>query len=162
MRIEKEELKLAYSKLPENIRQIFDASETSVVLINIGKKYGLHIDQVGQLTTLVHYVLLGLLTPKNFVVELKGTLGVSEDIANLITYDLNQQILIKIRRELEELSRGQKPPVTEQELSVKKTSMPQVFDQKMKGVANVPKQEVAVTPQTGDNKVKDPYREPII
>ncbi len=151
MTIEKEKLKLAYQKLPENIRQVFDSEETAKALTGIGKKYNLHVDQLGQLTSLVHYVLLGFLAPQNFVRELKNSVGVSEDIANLITYDLNQKILIQIRQELEELSHAQGESLD--------SSAPTVFNSKMQDVANVPKQEVAVTPQTGDNKVRDPYRE---
>ncbi|MCX6712079.1 MAG: hypothetical protein NT041_00110, partial [Candidatus Vogelbacteria bacterium] len=78
MKIDKEQLRDAYAKLPENIQQVFDADETSTALINIGKKYALHIDQVGMLTSLVHYVLLGFLPPQNFVRELKNMTGVAE------------------------------------------------------------------------------------
>ncbi|MFA5001112.1 MAG: hypothetical protein WC531_02695 [Candidatus Paceibacterota bacterium] len=152
MKINTDEVNKAYERLPDNLKQIFDSKETSTTLINIGKKYNLHVDQLGQLTSLVHYVLLGFLAPQNFVQELKNSVGVSEDIANLITYDLNQKILIQIRQELEELS-VQGLPL--------ETLAAAVFNEKMQGVANVPKQEVAVTPQTGDNKVRDPYRESI-
>ena len=162
MKIEKEQLKLAYQRLPENLQQVFDAEETSIALVNIGKKYNLHVDQLGQLTSLVHYVLLGFLAPQNFVRELKNSVGVSEDIANLITYDLNQKILIQIRQELEELSQNQGQPVkTASAPTISQNTAPAVFNEKMQGVANVPKQEVAVTPQTEDNKVRDPYRESI-
>ena len=47
-------------------------------------------------------------------------------------------------------------PKTEEQ----KPKVVQIFDEKMKTIANVPRQEVAVTPSTGDNnKVRDPYRE---
>ena len=159
MKIEKEQIKLAYSRLPENIQQVFDAEETALALMAMGKKYGLHIDQIGQLTTIVHYVLLGLLPQRDFIKEIKNSVGVSEDIANLITYDFNQQILSKIRKELEELS-----PMTDASVKPKteeqKPKVVQIFDEKMKTIANDPRQEVAVTPSTGDNnKVRDPYRE---
>jgi len=170
--IDKDLLNQAYDRLPDNLRAVFDAEETALTLINIGKKYNLHIDQMGELTTLVHYVLLGFLAPDNFVRELKNTVGISEDEANLITYDLNQQILVKIRKELEELSEqsGEVPAKPDRGLpSVKTTaSAPTVFAEKMQGIANQPKKEVAVTAQNSDNDkeksttpIRDPYRETI-
>ena len=165
LNIDKEQLNQGYERLSDNLRNVFDAEETAKTLIGLGKKYNLHVDQLGQLTSLVHYVLLGFLAPQNFVRELRNSVGVSEDIANLITYDLNQKILIQIRQELEELSQNQGQPTKIANPAVQResldTSAPAVFNEKMQGVANVPKQEVAVTPQTGDNKVRDPYRESI-
>lgn len=168
MKNNKEQVEAAYQKLPTNLKNVFDSEETANILMSLGKKYALHIDKIGQLTTIVHYVLLGFLPLKDFARELKASIGVSEDISNLIIYDLNRQILSKIRRELEELSRGigdsQIPSVktqTNQTASAQNISAPQVFATKMHEMANVPKQEVAVNPQTTDNKVRDPYRESI-
>ena len=162
LNIDKEQLNQGYERLSDNLRNVFDAEETAKTLIGLGKKYNLHVDQLGQLTSLVHYVLLGFLAPQNFVRELRNSVGVSEDIANLITYDLNQKILIQIRQELEELSQNQgQPAKTASAPTISQNTAPAVFNEKMQGVANVPKQEVAVTPQTGDNKVRDPYRESI-
>lgn len=174
-KIELEKINESYDRLGENLKEIFDSEETANTLMSLGKKYALHIDQIGQLTTIVHYVLLGFLPLKDFAKELKSSIGVSEDVSNLIIYDLNQQILSKIRQELEELSREQEEPTktaeSEQVLPTKTPdgqaisapgpSATQVFDNKMKNVANVPKQEVTVTSQTTDNKVRDPYRESI-
>ncbi|MCX6712080.1 MAG: hypothetical protein NT041_00115, partial [Candidatus Vogelbacteria bacterium] len=91
-----------------------------------------------------------------------------------ITYDLNQQILMKIRRDLEELSQVQDEPArgpasgnlrtvfepakaeavmpTVGQAPQPNPSTPQIFNDKMTNVANVPKQGVAI---------RDPYKESI-
>jgi hypothetical protein len=154
MRYTKEQYKKQYSVLPPVIKDFMAKEETIEKILDIGKKYNLHIDQLQILNEEVGLVLHGLEKPGNFINNLRKYLGLSEDIANLITYDLNQQIFAEIRGELEKLS----------------SSPQQMFDQKMGGVMNVPKQEVEVKTQTGDNTVegtvvkpaRDPYREPIL
>jgi hypothetical protein len=161
-----EQIKQAYDKLPDNVKDFYSSEKTSVDIFNIGNKYHLHIDAMGKIGKLVGFTLMGLIPFSDFNKELVNQAGVSPDIANLIIYDLNQEVFSKIRRELEELSqtRNSNPVSSEnpdQKIKVENTA-PQIFDQKMNTIANVPKQEVAVTPQTGDNIVRDPYREPIV
>jgi hypothetical protein len=151
--ISKEQIATAYKSAPEGLQNIFFSEDFAKSLSTITKKYHLHIDQSGVLSEQVSAVILGLIKINNFNHELRQSLGISEDETNLIIYDLNQLLFSKIRKTIEENS-----PETHQDTPSTTT----VFDAKMHGVANVPKQEVAVTPQTSDNKVRDPYREPTI
>jgi len=156
MKIEIEELNKAYDRLSEGIKEVYDAEETALILLNIGKKYNLHVDQTGELATVFHAVILGLIKISDLIPELKKNVGVSDDVANLIVYDLNQQIFSKIRQEMQKIYVPEKTPE-------------QIIEQKLTSVTNVPKQEVEVNPQTGDNKstngavaavpARDPYRE---
>lgn len=166
-----EQKKQAYNNLPEHIREFYSSEEVSTSNLNIGTKYHLHIDAIGKMGELTGLAIMGLVPFDDFNKELASRIGISSDTVNLIVYDLNQQIFSKIRKELEELSQVKSAPVTpkvEASSIAKPTnttvgaSTPQIFNEKMQGVANVPKQEVAVTPQTGDNKTRDPYREPIV
>lgn len=146
-------MRAQYQQLPKVVQDFMGSEETIDKILDIGKKYNLHIDQLSILNEEVSLVLHGLERNTNFNYNLRKYLGLSEDIANLITYDLNQEIFSKIRGEIEKMSSPQ-----------------QIFDQKMGGVVNVPKQEVEVKTQTGDNENKetsgkparDPYREPIV
>ncbi len=148
----------AYAQLPKNLQDLLDSKETAATINNIGKKYALHIDQLGQLAIVVRAILSGLVSRQNSLSQLREETGLPEDTINLIVYDLNQQIFSKIREELEK-----------ETLPTQNTSSKQIFEEKMSGVANVPKQEVEVKTQTGDNDTKDatvkpprdPYREPI-
>jgi len=159
MRYTKEQLQEQYKNLPPKIQALMGSASTIDNIIAIGKKYGLHIDQLNILSEEVSLILYGIEKPANFNANLRKYLGVSEDVANLITYDINQQVLAPIKEEIKELY----SPLTD-----KKTPTQRVFEQKMGGITNVPKQEIEVKPQTGDNKIvapttppRDPYREQI-
>lgn len=153
MRYSREQLTQGYEKLPEEIKRLLGSSEITDKIINIGKKYNLHLDEQSNLNEEMSLVLYGLEKTENFNSNLRRNINLSEDLANLITYDLNQQIFSKIREELKNSS-----------------SPKQIFEEKMGGISNVPKQEVEVKTQTEDNKVagaetkppRDPYREQII
>jgi len=159
MRYSKEQLQAQYKLLPDRIKTLMGNTETVDNIMVIGKKYNFHIDQLNTLNEEVSLVLYGIERPENFQTNLRKYLGVSEDIANLITYDINQQILLPIKEDIKELYSP---------LSSKKSPTEQTFDQKMGGMTSVPKQTVEVKPETGDNKItapttppRDPYREPI-
>lgn len=155
MRYSKEIIQAHYAKLPERIRDFMETDETIEKILNIGKKYRLHIDQLNGLSQEVGYILHNIEPASNFNRNLIKYLGLSEDVANLITYDLNQEIFSQIRRELEKIA----IPEDSQEF----------YRAKMSGISSVPKEEVAVEDKTEDNKdeatptkpIRDPYREPI-
>ena len=156
MRYTKEQYREQYKNLSPVVKDFMESEETIDNILKIGGKYNLHIDQLNILNEEVSSILHGLEKLSTFHSNLRKYLGVSEDIANLITYDLNQDIFSKIRKELEKMSDSVNSPQ-------------QMFGQKMGGVSNVPKQEVEVESKTGDNEDKeadirssrDPYREPI-
>ena len=155
-----EEVRKQFDRMPPIVKQAIANLDMGNITDNLRKKYNLHVDQVGRIAEEITATMVGLTKPAEFGPNIKAQTGLSEDIVNLITYDLNQQIFSKIRKELEELSQNQNPikasPVPQPSLPTDK-----VFTEKMTTVANIPKQEVAVMPETSDNKVRDPYLEPI-
>lgn len=166
MRYSKEIIREHYNRLPEEVKEFMESEETIKKILDVGKKYQLHMDQINGLSSEVGYVLHGIEKSTDFVGNLTKYVGISEDVANLITYDLNQEIFSKIREELQKVDQGLGQTTTgEGEAAGPK----QMFEQKMAGVSNVPKQEVAVEAKTEDNKssepapqaIRDPYREPI-
>ncbi len=173
----KQEIGKKFDTLPEKLKSVIANLDMGAITDELRKKYNLHVDQLGRIAEEITLAMVGLTKVTDFSQKIKDKTGLAQDIVNLIIYDLNQQIFSKIRRELEELSRERAEPVKETEQkqippekiegSATTPASPgpsatQVFDNKMKTIANVPKQEVAVTPQTGDNKTRDPYREPIV
>jgi len=159
MKIDVDKMDEAYATLPENIQAVLDSKETAIIISKIGKKYALHIDQLGKLAIVVRAVLSGLVSRQDFLSQVKEETGLSEDQLNLVVYDLNQEIFSKIREELAQTGE-----------MAGKSSPQQMFDEKMRGVSNVPKEEVEVKAETGDNKneempatpaPRDPYRESI-
>lgn len=161
--IKPEQLKEAFQKVPEEIQKIFSEDFYGNTLAEITRKYQLHIDQSGILSNEISAVILGLISRQSFASDLRKNLGISEDTANLIIYDLNHQIFSKVKEQIQN---------SQEQMGALKQASPsprQIFDQKMSGVSNVPKQEVEVKTETGDNGNKeasakpprDPYREPI-
>lgn len=163
MKIDTDKIEEAYDSLPESLKSVLDSRETARTISDIGKKYSLHIDQLGKMAIVVRGIISGVVPRQNFLNQLREGTGLPEDVINLLVYDLNQQIFSKIREEL------QKSPT---QIIADKSNSPspqQIFEQKMEGISNVPKQKVEVKAETGDNKVevanskppRDPYREPI-
>lgn len=173
MKIDVEKIEEAYAQLPENLQDFLDSKEAAVTINDIGKKYSLHIDQLGQLAIVVRAILSGVVSRQNSLNQLREETGLPEDTLNLIIYDLNQQIFSKIREQLQqrpqEMPTMSAPPAKEVQTPTPTSSPQQTFQEKMGGISNVPKQEVEVETKTGDNETKevekkparDPYREPI-
>lgn len=145
MRYTKEQIQAQYKILPEKIQDMMGATETVDTVLDIGKKHNMHIDQLNALSEEVSLVLYGLEKPESFHGNLRKYLGLSEDEANLITYEINQRILLPLREEIKKLY----SPETKKE-------------EKDNTTTNVPTNKVADQPETGDNKiVRDPYREAV-
>lgn len=162
MEYTKEQLRERYRKIPDELQEAFDSIETVQAIQTIGKKYNLHIDQLGKISDEIGLVILGLSKPKDFTLNIKNKAGIPEDMANLVTYDVNQTIIVKIRNALQQLNE----PKNENS----KTEIPgeNIFSQKMTAVHNQAKEEVEVKDKNSDNKEEgtiktsfDPYREPL-
>ena len=169
-----DDVKKRFGTLSPEMRKAIVDLDMGQLTDGLRKKYNIHVDQLGKIAEEITLAMVGLVKVNEFGPDIKAKTGLPNDIVNLITYDINQLIFSKIRRELEELTQERSSPTkiepgpTPTQTPSPATSAPaqkmpagRIFDEKMTSVANVPKQEVAVTPQTGDNKVKDPYLEPI-
>lgn len=162
MSYNQEQIRKQFDLLSPKIQAAIANLDMGTITDGLRKKYNLHVDELGRIAEEITATMVGLTNVRDFSRNIKAQTGLSDDVINLITYDINQQIFSKIRKELEELSQGVKAP-SEKELG--QSSAPAMFDTKMTSVTNVPKQEVAVTAQTGDNgkvaPTRDPYHEPI-
>jgi hypothetical protein len=96
----KEQLKTLYNNLPQAIKAVYDRPETNDDIYDICEKYKLHIDQIGVVINTTYGVMLGLNKPTDFTNTFAKAADIPEDIANLITHDINEQIFLPIRQEL--------------------------------------------------------------
>jgi len=155
MNYTKEDIAKKFDTLPLSLKKFITELDMGEIVKKFQSKYNLHVDQMGTSTTEINAVMTGLTPNSQFSRNISTKLGISEDVANLITYDLNQEIFSQIRRELEKIA----IPEDSQEF----------YQAKMSGISSVPKEEVAVEDKTEDNKdtatpnkpIRDPYREPI-
>jgi len=136
------ELDQRLNTLPEKIREALTATSTETAILDIGKRYNLHIDQTGKLVEAVTQTLLGVIKPKEFTNYIVNQLGLEKTKANLITVDINNQIFLPIREALEQISGETFTPATQPTSNIFEQKMAQPF-------TLVEEQEV------------DPYHEPI-
>lgn len=154
-----EQLEERYNQLPEAVKEAMYAVETADKIMAIGKKYNLHIDQIGLLAEETGLVMLGLTPYYQFMDNIQKKLGVNRAASENITLDINTEIFLPIREFLkqggalpsrEEVLRGVENPET-------------IFEQKMAKMFNLPKetrQEQAREETPAEPKVIDPYIEP--
>lgn len=98
--MDKNQLQALYDRLPEAIKSVYDRPETNDEIYEIGDKYKLHIDQIGVIIKTAYAVMLGIVKPTDFTSTFAKEADIPEDIANLITHDINEQVFAPIRQEL--------------------------------------------------------------
>ncbi|MFA6353972.1 MAG: hypothetical protein WCW93_03515 [Candidatus Paceibacterota bacterium] len=96
-------IKEQMEKLPDEIKKIFTDPELGNKIINIGRKNGLNIEQLGIFQTETYLVMLGLVHPDEYQTELKDRLKINNEKANTITKDVNEQMLSKIFDQLKKI-----------------------------------------------------------
>ncbi|OHA59214.1 MAG: hypothetical protein A2607_00860 [Candidatus Vogelbacteria bacterium RIFOXYD1_FULL_42_15] len=116
--MDKEKEKKYYQILPAELKEIYDDPELLDQIYEICLKNNVrHLDQVGTIQDIVYDLILGLLKPADFVPTIVKEAGIGEDIANLITHEINEQLLKPIRDKLmayhQSLEHGQLPANTE-------------------------------------------------
>ena len=93
-------LKARFEQLPEDIREAIIATPWKNKLAQIASKHNLHIDQEGHLGEETIIVMFGLDHPDNLVYNISKHVEVSEEKAEEIAEDLNNEIFLKIRESL--------------------------------------------------------------
>ena len=98
----KEEIARYYQTLPDELKEFYDGTEGSDKIVDICDNYNLRIDQMGEVVKTTYHIILGLIKSEEFVPRMISRAGISEDIANLITHDINDQILKPIHLQMVE------------------------------------------------------------
>ncbi len=89
-------------KLPEGVRSAIHASDWERKILTIGRRYGLHVDQLEVLQTELSLAVLGLSSREEFVKEtMKEAHIPSETMVKLVS-DINTEIFEPIRVHLHE------------------------------------------------------------
>lgn len=88
--------------LPDYMQEAIHASGWERKILAIGRKYGLHIDQLDVLQTELSLVILGLSDRDEFVREVTHEAGISSQIMNGIVSEINHDIFEPIRERLHE------------------------------------------------------------
>lgn len=86
--------------LPPYIRTALGNINWGPEILNIGKKFGLHVDEMGTLQTETVLVLVGLVHPNEYPANLRQELHVPQEKIDGIVKDVNEKILKTIRQSL--------------------------------------------------------------
>lgn len=179
--ISNEQLTKALGKLSGPAKEFMVSVEFNDILISIGKKHLLHINQIGELTVLIIYTAVGLLPITDFKKNITNKLNVSEDTVNLIIYDVNQQVFLPLKQKLYFSSSSspedKKDQVQEEKVEQKKEKeitpanpSPDTFADKMTADYGLAREKVEINNEPTPNESvelidtpprHDPYREPI-
>ncbi len=89
-----------YNSLPKKVRDAMTSVDVSSKIYNIGRKYNLHIDQIGDLAEEVGLAMLGVSRLKSFDINIKKRLKLSYETAKMISADINKDIFREIREAL--------------------------------------------------------------
>lgn len=90
------------NSIPQFVQEAASGEETISIILEIGRKHGLHADVIAALADLNSYMLLGLINPQEFQTELTVR-GITEENVKAITEEINKRIFIplhdKMRKE---------------------------------------------------------------
>ncbi len=94
------EIEEALKKTPKLVQDEIVSGEDMAVLIGqIGKKYKLHIEQVGALAELLRNMLVGLIKSEEFIKDLVSV-GVSDGDAKAVLSEADRQIFAPLRENI--------------------------------------------------------------
>jgi|GEM_PF-1557484 len=88
--------------LPSYVQSAIHSSDWERRILNIGRKYGLHVDQLEILQTELSLAVLGLSDRQEFVHEVMREARVNKETMDLIVGEINRDIFIPIRKALRE------------------------------------------------------------
>ncbi len=95
-----EQLNKIYQGLPEDLKDIIASVDSTTIIQDVGGKYNLHIDQIGELGSETGLVLMGITPPAQFVTNLASRMKVDRLIANEIANEINEKIFSRVRESL--------------------------------------------------------------
>ncbi|MBI5005403.1 MAG: hypothetical protein HZC03_02270 [Candidatus Lloydbacteria bacterium] len=186
MNLSQEQLKEKYNRLPQDVKDAIFSAGVEKALTEIGEKYGLHIDKIGELMEVVDLVMLGITEPKDFIRNLYDRLGIEDkEQVRRVAHEVNERVFQKIRESLktvhsipsetsESVPKERAVPI-EKILETKndmlgKIEHPEkdekdIIKEKLQKMNSMPKEESKYEIKTDSrDKTKvyaDPYREPI-
>lgn len=102
----KAELYEKFENLPDEIQEAFLSVNTYETIKKIVDQHNLHVDQAGQLSQEIGYVMLGVTRPEVFLSQIAEKVGVPMETAGEIVKEINSSIFFPIRTALQGLNNG--------------------------------------------------------
>lgn len=157
MSIDKEKINEAYKKLPEEMKAILVSDETSEFVMNLGKKYQLHVDQTGALSNAIILIMVGLMRPNEFIPAVAKNLNIETDKAQQIAKEINDQIFAPIRESLKQVH-SSAPKLNDEQPGETTREIRRELDPLDSFLSSNPNKDEVPPPRP---YTQDPYHEPI-
>ncbi len=107
-----EEINNRFNSLSPELQNIITSPAVKESLELIAQKNGLKIDELGIMVDLVGLIILGLMSPTDFVEEFSSETGITEKSARVLVADLNSELFAKMRTSMRESEEKYKAPPT--------------------------------------------------
>jgi hypothetical protein len=121
-----------FEKLPYSLKNALRSVDSAKKVVDIGRKYAIHVDKLGDLGAETGMVLLGFSHPGQFLNRLSRHLDLPEEKIRAIAQEINTEIFLKVREALKEMNgEGVKmqPPIPQP--PEVPTSLPKIPAQKL-------------------------------
>jgi hypothetical protein len=89
------------NKIPEQIESLAASAKIFDDCEKVGKKFSLHIDQIGELDSQVRQVLYGQTKSSDFITNIQENLEINHDLAEKIAAEINKEIFETVKNELQ-------------------------------------------------------------
>ena len=116
-----------YDSLPEDLKDSIFSVDTTSVVNEIGRKYGLAIDKIGDLANETGMVMLGVTHPNEFIGNLADRLEVDKEKARAIAQEINEQIFKKVRESLRKIHNIREGAEEEQKTEIERHQGPSLM-----------------------------------
>ena len=89
--------KTILKNLPEEFQKAITSPKVYENLIEIGKEFNLHIDQIGELDSETRLLMLGITKPNDYIKNIENRLEISKSDAEKIASEAKEKILLSVR-----------------------------------------------------------------
>ncbi len=147
-----QQLDAQYQKLPRELQDAFLDVNAFNKIFDIGKKHKLTIEEIGFAAEEIAYIILGLLSPGDFIKSLAERLNLEEDEINPLGQDINQQIFLPLREALK------KAHQIEIAVETPKSAEPVATKTPPAPITPPPAASATVIPQEEVEKIKEEFK----
>jgi restriction endonuclease len=95
-----EQIDAMFAELPSDVKDAMSSVDTVHVMADIQKKYNLHIDQAGELSTDAALLMVGAIKPQEFIGQIESQAHIPRETAKQIAAEVNEKIFRPVRESL--------------------------------------------------------------
>lgn len=151
-----EQIDTLLENLPDDVKEAVYSVETSRIILDIEKKYNLHVDQAGELANEALLLTVGATPPQKFIENIRVRMKIPPDVAKQIGAEVNEKIFRPIRKSLMQIHKIEEeaaaPEIPTNE-GPSAGEMKNIAEEKLAGAFSIPKKT--------DIEKPDPYRETV-